>query len=196
MDISDDSRRSDSLDVEDSSEVSSQVEDFYCSKRLYQDEMGKERIPDWWSRQHQDIQTWTEYSEGWWSDLQEESCENWKTTTTKRVFTDSDWPLTLTIVDRHEPFMFSTLKIIEEMFAQKEDIINSAIAVKEALRVRVIYHDKFIRDGVSQEEEEYSKRDIDAIYLLWRRYHKTAANYTEYWTNYIVRNILFPTLHI
>eukprot|EP00980_Cylindrotheca_fusiformis_P017120 scaffold5261_cov86-Cylindrotheca_fusiformis.AAC.1 len=55
------------------------------------------------------------------------------------------------------------------MFAQKEDIINSAIAVKEALRLRVICHDKFIRDGVSQEEEEYSKRDIDAIYLLWTK---------------------------
>eukprot|EP00980_Cylindrotheca_fusiformis_P002178 scaffold499_cov120-Cylindrotheca_fusiformis.AAC.1 len=64
MDISYDSRRSDSSDAEDSSEVSSQVEDFYYSKRLYRDELGKERIPDWWSRQ-QVIQSWTEYSEGW-----------------------------------------------------------------------------------------------------------------------------------
>eukprot|EP00980_Cylindrotheca_fusiformis_P022213 scaffold9104_cov75-Cylindrotheca_fusiformis.AAC.1 len=46
MDVSDDSRQSDSSDAEDSSEVSSQVEDFYYSKRLYRDELGKERIPD------------------------------------------------------------------------------------------------------------------------------------------------------
>eukprot|EP00980_Cylindrotheca_fusiformis_P021824 scaffold8664_cov53-Cylindrotheca_fusiformis.AAC.1 len=73
--------------------------------------------------------------------------------------------------------------ILEELFAQQKDILHSAVAVKEALRARVEYHDN------QSSDLNLHKQGIDDIYMLLKL-HYVAAKITGKLIDFLQREIL------
>eukprot|EP00980_Cylindrotheca_fusiformis_P008658 scaffold1846_cov73-Cylindrotheca_fusiformis.AAC.3 len=139
--------------------------------------------------------SWQEYSINWWDEhLLSEIMDGPRTLL---AFTGTEWPIRLTISTREvdqesgqliswvEILKFHPAAILEELFAQQEDILHSAVAVKEALRAGVEYHD----NNQSSDLNLHKQRIDEDIYMLLKL-HYVAATITGELIDFLQREIL------